>query len=106
MIKIDYKNAVYTCPFCEHDQASWNSDIFFSIDEVGFYKTKITEIDVFQPKIPPEHLDTEMKIYSLKCSNIKCGKTCVVAVNKTTGKQIDIFHKLLLNIIQIIFLLQ
>lgn len=92
MIKVDFKNKTYTCPFCEYEQ-SYKIDNNYEdgtcmVDEVGFYKEYISGS---QPKIPFNYLDTEMKVYSFECNSRECGKICVVAINKTSGKQIDIF---------------
>lgn len=97
MIKVDFENKTYTCPFCEHDQVYMVREKYWRIgscvlDEIGFYK--INKDSNIQPEILPNYSDTEMKIYSFKCSNGKCGKICVVAINKTNGKQFDIFPEI------------
>lgn len=93
MIKIDFENKTYTCPFCECNQAFMEYEKYLGVgsciaSEIGFYRT---HPNYEQPKIPPNHSDAEMVAYSFKCNNKKCDKICVVAINKTSGKQIDIF---------------
>ena len=92
MIKVDFENKTYTCPFCEYEQEykidNNYEDGTCMVDEIGFYKEYISGS---QPKIPFNYLDTEMKVYSFECNSRECGKICVVAINKTSGKQIDIF---------------
>ena len=94
MIKVDFENKTYTCPFCEHDQVYMVREKYLKIgscvvDEVGFYKTN--KDGNIQFKTPLNYLDTEMKVYSFECNNGECRKICVVAINKTNGKQFDIF---------------
>lgn len=93
MIKVDFENKTYTCPFCEHDQAFMVYEKYLGIgscviSEIGFYRT---HPNFEQPEIPYRHSGSEMTVYSLKCSNNNCDKICVVAINKISGKQIDIF---------------
>ena len=67
MIKVDFENKTYTCPFCEHDQVYMVREKYLKIgscvvDEVGFYKTN--KDGNIQFKTPLNYLDTEMKVYS------------------------------------------
>ncbi len=84
MIKVDFDNDTYICPFCEHSQA-WDRGKNCTIDYIGFFTTCGIS------NIPSNHSNTEMKVYSFKCSNRECYKICVVAINRTSGKQFDIF---------------
>ena len=79
MIKIDFESETYICPFCGHAQAYSRSH-----DRVsnGTYSN-------IGP-IPVEYQESSFIIHTFKCSNSSCQKISVTAINRTTGKQIDL----------------
>lgn len=79
MIQHDFKNLTYTCPFCGHAQAYGNS---YDIIGNGKYKNS--------SPIPDKYQESSFMIYTFYCSNTSCGRASVMAINKTTRKQIDI----------------
>ena len=86
MIKIDFENSTYVCPFCCHAHAYHsNCD---SIQN-GMYRNT--------SPIPEEYRESSFTIYTFKCSNRSCHKTSVAAINRTTKKQIDIVPQIVMN---------
>ena len=79
MIQHDFKNLTYTCPFCGHAQAYGNS---YDIIGNGKYKNS--------SPIPEKYQESSFVIYTFYCSNTKCQRASVTAINRTTGQQIDI----------------
>lgn len=79
MIEIDFNNCTFVCPFCGHAQAYQNSFSFFNN---GAYSNT--------HPIPTEYQESSFSIYTVHCSNNVCRKISVVAINRTTGKQIDL----------------
>lgn len=79
MIIIDEKNRTYTCPFCNHVQAYAQS---FDCVSNGIYG--------HTHPIPPGYEESSYRILTIRCSNAKCKRISVVAINRTSGKQVDI----------------
>ena len=77
MIQINLKNRSYTCPFCGHEQAYWNS-------------CHVVDNQFSSCGIPEDCKDSTFSIYTFHCQNKECGKRAVTAINRTTGKQVDI----------------
>lgn len=84
MIDINIKNQSYLCPFCGHYQAYtlYQSGANATVAEIGFYS--------YREPIPSEYRDSSFKIYTLKCANTQCQKIAVTAINRVTGKQVDL----------------
>jgi hypothetical protein len=87
MIDINFDNYTYTCPYCGHEQAytqdsHGNTHIGFNSGLLsrGATLTADARKDIF-------------KIHWFKCSNKKCLKVCITAINALDGKQIDIMPK-------------
>lgn len=79
MIKIDYKNRTYVCPFCGHAQAFSHS---YDHTRNGHGRNYDT--------VPKEYEESSFDIYTFYCSNANCQKAAVTAINRTTRQQIDI----------------
>ena len=79
MIKIDFKNFTYECPFCKRQQAfsQNNADDTF----VG-YRIRYTNRE--------EYENRDMRIYHIKCTNKNCGKLTVIAKSEHGIKQWDL----------------
>lgn len=86
MIQHDFKNLTYTCPFCGHAQAYGNS---YDIIGNGKYKN-------ISP-IPDKYQESSFMIYTFYCSNTSCGRASVMAINKSTHKQIDILPQVVIK---------
>lgn len=79
MIDINVTNKTYTCPFCGHIQAFDNS---YTYDNNGEFRNT-------RP-IPTEYRESSFTIYSIRCCNSECRKISVIAINRTSNKQVDI----------------
>lgn len=79
MIEIDFTNRTYVCPFCGHAQAYINSH---HSTWTGFYQGANS--------IPEEYQESSFTIHTFECNNSSCKRISVAAINRTTGKQIDI----------------
>ena len=86
MIQINHKNNTYKCPFCGHFQAYSGS---YDHIQNGKYKNTFPVLEEYQ--------ESSFDIYSLKCSNELCGRISVTAINRTSGKQIDLVPKVVLR---------
>ena len=86
MIDIDLKNHTYVCPFCGHDQAYSNS---YDCVENGIYKCR-------EP-IGKHYEESSFCIYTLSCNNSACGRISVTAINRTSGKQIDLVPQVVMK---------
>lgn len=86
MIKIDFENKTYVCPFCCHAQA-YDPD-YESIQNRRYHN---------RPSIPEEYQESSFTIYTLMCSNSSCEKISVVAIHRTTNKQIDLVPPVVMN---------
>lgn len=79
MIEIDFKNGTYVCPFCGHAQAYHSTHDYIDNGECrGRYV------------IPEPYQESSFTICTFKCSNKACQRISVTAINRTTGKQVDI----------------
>lgn len=86
MIQFDYMQKSYTCPFCLRTQAL--NDSSFVKQRTGFYAASM-----LVPQSAEERL-TELNICSIKCSNPKCQKVSVLAMNyQMFGHVCDIIPK-------------
>ncbi len=86
MIQIDLKQHTYVCPFCGHDQAYSNSCDFV---KNGMYKD--------QNSIDKRYEESSFCIYTLRCNNSSCGRISVTAINRTSGKQIDLVPQVVMK---------
>lgn len=80
MIKIDFKNFTYECPFCKSQQAFSHNNM--DEETAGFrihcgYRDKEDKIE-------------DIKVFHIKCTNKACGKITVVAKGYEGKKQWDI----------------
>ena len=86
MIQFDYMQKSYVCPFCQKTQALNNTS--FVKQQIGFCAAS-----GFVPQEAEDRL-TSLKICSIKCSNPKCEKITVLAMNYgMTGRVCDIIPK-------------
>ena len=76
---IDETSKTYTCPFCNHVQAFAQS---YECVSNGPYS--------HTTPIPAEYKESSYRILTIRCSNTKCKRISVVAINRTSGKQVDI----------------
>lgn len=88
MIEIDLRRATYICPFCGHAQAFSNSYISHNN---GFY------CDTADYGIPSSYLESSFTIYTFQCNNTACGRIAVSAINRRTGKQIDLVPQVVMR---------
>ena len=88
MIEIDIRRATYTCPFCGHAQAFSNSYISHNN---GFY------CNTTDYGIPSSYLESSFTIYTFQCNNTACGRIAVSAINRRTGKQIDLVPQVVMR---------
>ena len=82
MIEIDFSNETYTCPFCNCKQAFAKSSYY-----VDTHLMNSSYLDC----VPELYRPSTFRIYSLVCCNSDCCKVSVVAVNRFTKKQVDVF---------------
>lgn len=88
MIEIDLKRATYVCPFCGHVQAFSNSYVSHNN---GFY------CNAADYGIPSPYFESSFKIYTFQCNNAACGRIAVSAINRKTGKQIDLVPQIVMK---------
>lgn len=88
MREIDLRRATYICPFCGHAQAFSNSYISHNN---GFY------CDTADYGIPSSYLESSFTIYTFQCNNTACGRIAVSAINRRTGKQIDLVPQVVMR---------
>lgn len=88
MIEIDLRRATYICPFCGHAQAFSNSYISHNN---GFY------CNTADYGIPSSYLESSFTIYTFQCNNAACGRIAVSAINRRTGKQIDLVPQVVMK---------
>lgn len=86
MIQIDTNSNSYVCPFCGHTQAYYSS---VDIIENGANKNTMP---IFEGNI-----ESSFSIYTLYCKNNKCKRVSVTAINRTTGKQVDIVPQIVIK---------
>jgi len=79
MIEISEQNATYICPFCSCSQSYTGSS---SHNNVGLQCNHVNSFYIDEDK------EANFTIYFLRCTNLKCRKTSVVAFNK--GRQFDL----------------
>lgn len=86
MISINLRNETYVCPFCGHAQAFNNS---YTCQNNGFYADNYM--------VPPEFSESSFSIYTLRCSNTGCRRVAVTAMNRISGKQIDLVPQVVMR---------
>lgn len=82
MIEIDFENGAYVCPFCGHIQAYYYSHTVIQNGNCARYANSAD--------IPLEYQESSLAIHTFQCNNSSCKKITVAAINRTTGKQIDL----------------
>ena len=88
MIEIDFSNATYVCPFCGHAQAFNNS---YTCQNNGFYANYNVS------RIPDTHEESAFSIYTFQCNNVACRRIAVTAINRISGKQIDLVPQVVMR---------
>lgn len=88
MIEIDLRRVTYVCPFCGHAQAFSNSYVSHNN---GFY------CNAADYGIPSPYFESSFKIYTFQCNNAACGRIAVSAINRKTGKQIDLVPQVVMK---------
>lgn len=86
MIRIDYNQCTYTCPFCGHDQAYNRYSIGSAL--VGLHSNDKHVIVQEEEEGP-----ASLIINWFTCANSECKKTCVTSINRYNSKQIDIYPR-------------
>lgn len=86
MIEFDFQSNTYVCPFCGHAQAYINS---YRGDETGFCANRYD--------IPPAYRESSFSIYTLRCNNTACRRIAVTAINRISGKQIDLVPQVVMR---------
>ena len=86
MIKIDFSSRTYVCPFCGHAQAFPHS---FDVVQNGFNQ-KISPVH-------KEYQESSFEIYTFECKNNACKRVSVTAINRTSGKQIDLVPQVVMK---------
>lgn len=79
MIEINIENRTYKCPYCGHLQS-----YYYTHDSVCNVSSNYSHLD------KNECANSTYSIFSIQCQNKKCNRITVVAVNRNSGKQIDI----------------
>ena len=88
MIEINFKAKTYVCPFCGHAQAFTNS---YTCHENGFYA------GYHVSGIPNTHEESSFLIYTFQCNNTACRNVAVTAINRISGKQIDLVPQVVMR---------
>lgn len=86
MIELDFQSNTYVCPFCGHAQAYTNS---YRSDEIGFCANRCD--------VPPAFSESSFSIYTLRCNNTACRRIAVAAINRISGKQIDLVPQVVMR---------
>lgn len=86
MIEIDFMNKTYVCPFCGHAQAFDNS---YTCHNNGFCANRYD--------IPSLYSESSFSIYTFRCNNSACRRIAVVAINRTSDKQIDLVPQVVMK---------
>jgi len=79
MINFNRDEQIYTCPYCNLQQAFGNS---YALAHTQFYKENV-HVDA------PEY-EKRYTIYTLRCTNTHCHQYTVIAINNESKQQIDI----------------
>ena len=82
MITFDEKRNTYTCPFCNQSQSSYSRLTYGAVDN-QIYNEGSGVVKGYE--------EAYFNIYTLSCTNKACHKRSVIAINRTSGKQIDIY---------------
>lgn len=77
MIEIDFENNTYTCPYCGCKQS---------------YEGKVDEKELgYELWRTRKSRETDIRVLHIHCSNKACSKITVVARDKVTKKQFDLY---------------
>ncbi len=79
MINFRPDEKIYTCPYCNLQQAFGNS---YALTHTQFYKSDVHTDDAEFAK--------RYTIYTLRCTNTHCHQYTVIAINNESGQQVDI----------------
>lgn len=79
MINFSPNEKIYTCPYCNLQQAFGNS---FALTHTQFYKSDVHADDAEYAK--------RYSIYTLRCTNTHCHQYTVIAINNESRQQVDI----------------
>lgn len=82
MITFDEKRKTYICPFCNQSQSYYSHWTYGAVDN-QIYNEGSGVVKGYE--------EAYFSIYTLSCTNQACHKRSVIAINKTSGKQIDIY---------------
>ncbi len=82
MITFDEKRNTYTCPFCNQSQSYYSRLTYGAVDN-QIYNEGSGVVKGYE--------EAYFNIYTLSCTNKACHKRSVIAINRTSGKQIDIY---------------
>ena len=86
MIQINFENGTYICPFCGHAQVYTNT---YDFVDNGYFKRTTP--------IPECFHENSFRIYTMRCNNSDCGRISVTAINRTSGKQIDLVPQVVMK---------
>lgn len=83
MINIDFNSRIYTCPYCGKEQTYSKNNMDSSICNYGVgYAPGCVRAQEIQ--------DCDLQVLHILCSNLKCKRVTVVAVNTKNTKQWDL----------------
>lgn len=88
MMEINFQDGTYVCPFCGHAQAFKNSS---SIQNNGFCASS------YDFDIPDAYKESSFTIYTFRCNNSSCRRIAVTAINRISGKQIDLVPRVVMR---------
>lgn len=81
MIKINFNNYTYVCPYCGQPQPFINN---YGNAYIGFHHNS-DDYNIREYK-----WDSEFRVLWFQCANKECGKICLTSFNRLTDKQFDI----------------
>ncbi len=82
MITFDEKRKTYICPFCNQSQSYYSHLTYGEVDNQIYNECS---------GVVKGYEEAYFTIYTLSCTNQACHKRSVIAINRTSGKQIDIY---------------
>ena len=82
MITFDEKRKTYICPFCNQSQSYFSRLTYGAVDNQIYNESS---------GVVKGYEEAYFSIYTLSCTNQACHKRSVIAINITSGKQIDIY---------------
>ena len=86
MIEINFKAKTYVCPFCGHAQAFKGS---YTCQNTGFCASGYD--------IPTAYSESSFSIHTFQCNNSACRRIAVTAINRISGKQIDLVPQVVMR---------